>query len=121
MLMLTPRATQLVLEAAQRSGAAGQALRVAAVLEDEGGFRYGLGFDEQREADEVLTFGELTVLVGAPSRSWLDGVELDVQDGPDGQAEFVFRRPDDGATHPSPDAPAQTGQCGQGGCAQCGG
>ncbi|MFM2068211.1 MAG: hypothetical protein RLZZ584_3120 [Pseudomonadota bacterium] len=93
MLSLTPRATRHVLDTATRSGAAGQALRVAAQLTAEGDVRFGLGFDEQREADEVLSFGELVVLVGSPSRDLLSDVELDVEPDEDGQPRFVFIRP----------------------------
>lgn len=106
MLTLTPRATAYVLDASQQSRMAGMPLRVAAQSTPDGELRFGLGFDEQRAEDQVLSFGELTVLVGAPSQALLEDVVLDVVAQEGGESGFVFARRED---YP------QSGACASGG------
>ncbi len=90
---VTPAASQEILAAAERSNAAGMALRVAARQVAEGSLEYGMGFDEQREDDEPAEFGGLTVLLGSPSKPLLDGTVLDYVEVAPGCHDFVFIPP----------------------------
>lgn len=90
---VTPAASQEILAAAERSNAAGMALRVAARQVADGSLEYGMGFDEQREDDEAAEFGGLTVLLGAPSQPLLDGTVLDYVEVAPGRHDFVFIPP----------------------------
>ncbi|HVO09064.1 MAG TPA: hypothetical protein VMT83_19920 [Burkholderiaceae bacterium] len=117
MFNVTPAAAQEILAAAQRSGAEGMALRVAARRGPDGDPEYGMGFDDEREDDQRMQFESLAVLVGAPSQALLAGTVLDFVEVQPGRFDFVF------APAPEPTAadhaPAARGGCGSGGCSGC--
>jgi iron-sulfur cluster assembly protein len=118
MFSMTPTAAREILAAAQRSDAAGMALRVAARRAEDGSVEYGMGFDEQRVDDALLDCDGLTVLVGSPSRDLLDATLLDLVETAPGHFDFVFLP----AAEAGPPAPAAAaGGCGSGGCGRCGG
>lgn len=117
MMTLTPAAAREIQSAAERSGLDEDwALRIAADMDDRGAIRFGLGFDEEREADLSFVDHGVALLVGAPSRELLTGVTLDfVATGPESWG-FVFLPPDEVA----PAISAGAGSCGSGGCSSCG-
>jgi len=112
MFTVTRAAAQELLAAAARSEAQGMALRVAARQVADGSIEFGMGFDETREDDEQAQFGELTVLIGSPSKPLLQGTMLDYVEIEPGRFDFIFAPPD---ADPPP-----RGGCGTGGCAGCG-
>ena len=115
MFSMTRNATEQILAAAERSNAAGMALRVAARQEADGSIGYGMGFDEQREEDVPLEFGGLMVLIAPPSQPLLQDTVLDFVELEPGEFNFVFAEAEPAA----PEAPAPG--CGSGGCSKCGG
>src|SRR3990167_6412658 len=108
MFSMTMSAATEILAAAARSDAAGMALRVAARQSADGAPESGLGFDDEREDDQKLNVGELTVLVGSPSVPLLADTVLDYVEVAPSQFDFVFM--------PPPSGPAAGGGCGSGGC-----
>lgn len=124
MLTLTPAAARAIHAAAQRSGLADDdwALRLAADVDAAGALRFGMGFDEEREADLAFTDHGVALLVGSSSRAWLTGVTLDLVAGASGVEQFVFLP---AAEHAEPAASTgSAGGCGgvgQGGCPSCAG
>lgn len=110
--VVTEAASHEILAAARRSQAEGLALRVAARRRDDGSVEFGMGFDEPRDQDETLRCHGLEVLVGAPSRALLAGVQLDFVEVEPGRHDFVFA--------PAP-PPPEAGGCASGGCSRCGG
>ena len=122
MFSLTPGALQEIHAAAERSDAAGMALRVAARKLDDGSIEYGMGFDDERVDDQSVDFEGLTVLVGASSRSLLERTVLDYAEVEPGHFAFVFapQRVAPASTCGSA-APAARGGCGGGSCGSCGG
>jgi iron-sulfur cluster assembly protein len=122
MFSMTPAAVNEVLAAAQRSSAAGMALRVAARQAADGAIEFGMGFDDEREDDEAAHFDTLKVLIGAPSKPLLEGAVLDcVETGP-GQLDFVFTPAPEpvvagcGSAEPKPRGGCGGGSCGSGSC-----
>lgn len=112
MLSLTPAAARAIHTAAEHSGLGDDwALRLAADLDAEGALRFGMGFDETREADLSFVDHGVALLVGAASRELLTGVTLDFV-----AERFVFLPPDEDDSAPGPAA----GGCGSGGCGSCG-
>lgn len=113
MFSMTPGAAAQVLAAAERSNAAGLALRVAARQQADGSIGYGMGFDEARVEDSPLEFGGLTVLIAPPSQPLLEDTVLDFVELAPGEFDFVFAGVDS--------APAETPApgCGSGGCNRC--
>jgi iron-sulfur cluster assembly protein len=115
MLNLTPAAARAIHSAAERSGLGDEwALRLAADVDGDGALRFGMGFDDEREADLAFTDHGVPLLVGAASREWLTGVTLDFVAGPDGAEQFIFLPPEDNAP-----APSGSAGCGSGGCSSC--
>ena len=123
MFSITPAAAGELLAAAERSDAAGMALRIAAHALEDGSVEFGMGFDDERENDETVEFNGLTVLLGARSRPYLAGTQLDYVEVEPGRFDFVFLATDDAADEtPDPGATAPAGgACGSGGCSRCGG
>lgn len=107
---VTPAAARELLAAAERSGAAGLGLRVAARPSTQG-VGYALGFDEPAPEDAVLVVEGLTVLVAADSQPWLAGTVLDYVRLDSGEHDFIFVQPPAGGCAPR--------GCGSGGCGSC--
>ncbi|HSD40317.1 MAG TPA: iron-sulfur cluster biosynthesis family protein [Burkholderiales bacterium] len=92
MLKVTPAAAAAILDSANRSGADGMALRLAAKVGADGAAQFGLGFDEEREQDRVIESHGARVLVAPPSQPLLSGVTLDFGEMENGELGFVFLR-----------------------------
>jgi iron-sulfur cluster assembly protein len=92
MLKLTPAAAAAILDAANRSGADGMALRLAARTHADGAAEFGLGFDEEREQDRVIESHGVRILVAPPSQPLLSGITLDFGVLESGELGFVFLR-----------------------------
>lgn len=117
---MTRAAAQEILAAAQRSGAQGMALRVAARPSADG-LAYGMGFDERAPDDEVAVFDGLTVLIAAPSRDSLANTVLDFVELDGGGRDFIFAEQLDSDPNSSNSSSASTARrCGSGGCSSCG-
>jgi iron-sulfur cluster assembly protein len=113
---VTSAAARELRAAADRSGAAGMALRVAA-KPTGGGLAYALGFDAAAEGDAVIVVEGLTVLVGADSQGWLAGTVLDFVELDPGNRDFIFVPP---ASQDAGGCGTRTGGCGSGRCGSCG-
>ena len=123
---MTPTAVGEILASAERSQAAGMALRVAARQAADGSIDFGMGFDEQREDDEAAQFDALKVLIGSRSLPLLEGAVLDFVETAPGEHDFVFSP----ATEPvvagsGSEQVKPRGACsssgGSGGCGSCSG
>ena len=138
MLTLTPSAAREIQAAAERSGLddGDWALRIAADVDTGGELRFGMGFDEARQADLAYTDHGVPLLIGSPSQSLLAGVTLDFVQL---QAEtdpgstpaqdaagwgFVFLPPADepagGGTGTGCGSSGSSTETEAGGCARCG-
>jgi iron-sulfur cluster assembly protein len=112
---MTTAAAREILAAAQRSGAAGMALRVAAKSTPDGP-AYGMGFDEPAPDDDVTVFDGLTVVIAQPSQASLAGTVLDFVELDGGGRDFIFVQPEPaGQSVSDPHS-----SCGGGGCSRCG-
>ena len=120
---ITATAAQEILEAAARSDAVGMALRVAARATPDG-VDYGMGFDQPAQDDDVQVVDGLTVVVGAPSRGWLEDTVLDYVEIEPGRRDFIFAAsaavPGTGCATPTASAERESRSCGNGGCSGCG-
>jgi iron-sulfur cluster assembly protein len=124
MFNITPAAASELLAAAERSNAAGMALRIAAHALADGTIEYGMGFDDERENDESAQYNGLTVLLGARSRPFLAATVLDYVEVEPGRFDFIFMAADAPAAAdggPGQEAAPTAGACGSGGCSRCGG
>lgn len=99
MIKLTDRATQEVKEIiSSQNLPAGTALRVAVAGGGCSGFSYNLSFDAARnDGDEVIDLGGVEVVCDKKSFVYLDGTEVDFQDGLNGRG-FTFGNPNASTT-----------------------
>lgn len=111
---MTAAAAREILAAAERSGAAGMALRVAARPAADGSMTWGMGFDEPAADDEVTIVEGLMVLVGASSSTLLADAALDYVQLDSGERDFVFLQP------AASGCATNAGGCGSGRCGSCG-
>ncbi|MFN7973746.1 MAG: iron-sulfur cluster insertion protein ErpA [Acidobacteriota bacterium] len=77
MLTLTESAVTQVREMKKTENLPDKALRVFVEAGGCSGFSYGMQFDEKREDDNVMTFGDVEVVVDPKSAQYLEGLEVD--------------------------------------------
>jgi iron-sulfur cluster assembly protein len=103
MLTLTPAAAEQVRLSAEKGGAQGMALRIAARRLPEGTLDYAMGFDNPTDEDaELLTEG-VRVLIAPEHAQLLKGTTLDyVELDEPGRFHFIFLNPNDPNYSPPP-------------------
>lgn len=67
-------------------------LRLSVVGGGCSGLSYKMDFDQLKEKDHVIQFGEIKVLIDLKSAIYLKGITLDYKDGLNGKG-FVFENP----------------------------
>ena len=114
---MTSAAAQEILAAAERSGAVGMALRIAARPANDG-IDYGMGFDDPAPGDVVVQFDGLTVLIGESSQDALAATVLDYVELDEGGRDFIFVEA--APVSQGGGCSTQPRGCGGGGCSRCG-
>lgn len=112
MITVTPEAQKQIRIAAEQSGSAHLALRLAAKHNPDGSFGYGMGFDEPADDDLSYRIGEIEVIMDAQYGPLLNGATLDFVEIEPGEHSFIVLNPND--PHYVP--PGEDGGCGSGGC-----
>src|SRR3990170_7592915 len=95
MITVTPQAAVQIRKSAGASSAQNQFLRLAARLDDNGKFDYGMGWDERRENDLHFTSGGVGILVASNCKDLLMGAVLDFVDLSPGESQFIVVNPND--------------------------
>lgn len=93
MIKITDAAAEQIRAASDNPDVYGMVLRVAAYQEDDGNVNYGMGFDQEREADEQLICNGIQILIAASSTPYLQGVTLDFVEMSPGDLRFIFIPP----------------------------
>jgi iron-sulfur cluster assembly protein len=94
MFKVTPAAATQILNAAEVQDEQ-PALRVAAKIDDDGEISYGMGFDEERENDQVVDCAGIQLLISPHSMVLLDEATLDFVELRPGEFQFIFINPRD--------------------------
>jgi len=105
MITVTPQAAERIKAATSESGAQDMGLRLAARPLEDGSLDYGMGFDYERENDQLVETQGVTVFISAASRDYLEGVTLDYVEMEPGDFRFIFI---------PPGARPEGGSCGSG-------
>lgn len=93
MIQLTEKATTKVREIMERENKNEWMLRMGVRGGGCSGFKYLLGFDNQKsEEDEVFAQDGITLVCDTRSYLYLNGTEIDYEDGLNGSG-FVFKNP----------------------------
>ena len=107
MIKITDAAAEQIRAAANNPDVHGMVLRVAAYQEDDGSVNFGMGFDQEREADEQLIVNGVALLIASSSTPYLQGVTLDFVEMSPGDLRFIFIPPysaEDGPAEPDDQA-----------------
>lgn len=92
MIVLTEKAATEVKRLLEKENRPELGLRIGVRPGGCSGMSYMLGFDTKQEADNVQDVQGVKILLDAQSAPYLDGTELDYQDGLQGKG-FTFNNP----------------------------
>ncbi len=95
MIKVTKAAADQIRNIARENDAEGMALRIAAKIEDDGSYEYGMGFDEPADADQRAHIEGVDILVAAHCVDLLEDAILDYVEIEDGGMDFIFFNPHD--------------------------
>jgi len=95
MITITEPAADQIRKAAGQTDADNLFLRIAARVEDDGKFEYGMGFDERKDTDTHWTSNGIHVLVAEACKNLLEGATLDYVELNPGDSRFIFVNPND--------------------------
>jgi len=105
MIRITPAAAAQVRLAAEQSQSQNQPLRIAIAIEGDGSFQYGLGFDEKKDNDVLLSSEGIDIVVSNHCSGALLGAVLDYVELNPGEFRFIFTNPNDPAHGTTGDKP----------------
>lgn len=94
MIKITEAAAAQIRAASTSPEAENMVLRLAARELNDGSITYGMGFDQEREADEQVIAGGIQVLIAKASLPYLKGVTLDYVELEPGDFRFIFIPPE---------------------------
>lgn len=92
MITLSPRAAARVRTLSQAHDASGKRLRVFVESGGCSGLQYGISFDELKAGDTTFESEGLQLLIDAASLAYLDGSNIDFDDGLHGKG-FEIKNP----------------------------
>lgn len=93
MIKITDAAAMQIRIAAALPDVAGMVLRVAAKRLNDDSIHYGMGFDQEREADEQVVINGVELLIAKTSLPFIQGVTLDYVEMETGDFRFIFIPP----------------------------
>ncbi len=93
MIRITDAAAEQIRAATNNPDTEGMVLRVAARQLDDDSITYGMGFDQEREADEQVIVNGIELLIAKSSAPFLQGVTLDFVEMEPGEFRFIFIPP----------------------------
>jgi len=92
MIVLTPNAVSEVKRLLEKEKRPELGLRIGVRPGGCSGMSYMLGFDTAQEADQTQNVDGINIFLDTQSAPYLDGTELDYQDGLQGKG-FTFQNP----------------------------
>ena len=92
MITITPGAASEVKRLLAKENKPELGLRIGVRAGGCSGFSYVLGFDSSHEGDKIQDIEGVKLIIDAKSEPYLNGTELDYQDGLEGKG-FTFHNP----------------------------
>ena len=96
MIKITEAAAAQIKIAANNPDADNMILRVAAKRNNDDSITFGMGFDQEREADEQVIVNGVELLIAKPSLPFIQGVTLDFVEMEPDDLRFIFIPPNSG-------------------------
>ncbi len=94
-IQITEAAARQIEKSSQQGGMQGMPLRVAAKRKPDGSIDYAMGFDEVNDADSILEFHSVKIVVAPTSTELLANATLDYVELEQDKFEFIFLNPND--------------------------
>ena len=93
MIKITDAAAAQIKIAANNPDTGNMILRIAAKRNNDDSITFGMGFDQEREADEQVIVNSIELLIAKPSLPFIQGVTLDYVEVEPGDVRFIFIPP----------------------------
>lgn len=95
MIKVSKAAAERIKAIAADTDAENMMLRIAARIEEDGSYEYGMGFDERKENDTHINMEGVDIIVSENCTDILEDAILDFVEVEDGQYDFIFFNPND--------------------------
>jgi iron-sulfur cluster assembly protein len=95
MITITPAAAAQIKLSAEQGKAEGMSLRIAASRNSDNSIHYGMGFDDSKEDDVVVSTEDIDIIVSNDSAPLLKDTTIDFVELEPEKYQFIFLNPND--------------------------
>ena len=95
MITVTPAAAAQIKLSAEQGKAEGMSLRIAASRNSDNSIHYGMGFDDSKEDDVVVTTEDIDIIISNDSAPLLKDTTIDFVELEPEKFQFIFLNPND--------------------------
>ena len=95
MITVTPAAAAQIKLSAEQGKTEGMSLRIAASRNSDNSIHYGMGFDDSKEDDVVVTTEDIEIIVSNESVALLKDTTIDFVELEPEKYQFIFLNPND--------------------------
>jgi iron-sulfur cluster assembly protein len=95
MIKVTKQAAEQIRQAAKQANSETMPLRLAAKINPDGSYEYGMGFDERKDNDLRVVSEGIEIIVSASCSEILEDAVLDFGEVEPNKSEFIFYNPND--------------------------
>ena len=95
MITITPAAAAQIKLSAEQGKAEGMSLRIAASRSSDNSIHYGMGFDDSKEDDVVVTTEDIDIIISNDSAPLLKDTTIDFVELEPEKYQFIFLNPND--------------------------
>ena len=95
MITVTPAAAAQIKLSAEQGKAEGMSLRIAASRNSDNSIHYGMGFDDSKEDDVVVSTADIEIIISNESAALLKDTTIDFVELEPEKFQFIFLNPND--------------------------
>ncbi|MBL4710932.1 MAG: iron-sulfur cluster assembly accessory protein [Gammaproteobacteria bacterium] len=95
MITVTPAAAAQMKLSAKQGKTENISLRIAATLNNDKSIHYGMGFDDKKEDDTILSIDDIEIIIAPSSTKLLKNTTIDFVELEPGKFQFIFMNPND--------------------------
>ena len=95
MITVTPAAAAQIKLSAEQGKAEGMSLRIAASRNSDNSIHYGMGFDDSKEDDVVVSTEDIDIIIANDSAPLLKDTTIDFVELEPEKYQFIFLNPND--------------------------
>ena len=95
MITVTPAAAAQIKLSAEQGKSEGMSLRIAASRNSDNSIHYGMGFDDSKEDDVVVSTEDIDIIISNDSAPLLKDATIDFVELEPEKYQFIFLNPND--------------------------